>query len=559
MEATIGRCRNCGHDVATDARFCAQCGEALRDLQPRAGTGMLPANRKLHSGRFIVLRKLAQGGQSAVYLAMDTATGDRRAIKELGESQLAPAERQKAINDFLREGVILGSLNHPNLCRVTGTFVEDNRYFLVMEYIEGHNLEDELIGIGRALEWPRVVGWGITLCDVLGYLHAQVPPIVYRDLKPSNVMLRPDDSIKLIDFGIARQLLPQRSRDTARLGTDGYAPIEQYSGRSEPRSDVYALGASLYHLLTGRIPEAAPLRSGGHVLTPARALNSSIPEALDRVIQQALVGDAERRFPNAFAMRQALEWAAQMGGMRTGGAQAGGMQPGVGRATNGPASSIGGRPLGGINSAPPGYAPNSVPPGYAPVSAPPGYAPGSSGAFQAPRVPANSGPYPVPRVPNNSGAYPVPRPPGNSVSMPIPRATGGPASLPPVPVGPRGPMGTPTGAAVSPHLRLWPVRLDLGVVAANQSAVQVIELSNRGGGQLMGAVETNSACVSVDPPRVDPATSQLYIHVNTAGLAMGEYRCHVAVRTNGGDHIIPVRFVVMPGGAPEGDLGGGRQ
>lgn len=518
MEATIGRCRNCGHDVGADARFCAHCGEALRDLQPRAGTGMLPANRKLNGGRYLVLRKLAQGGQSAVYLAMDTAGGDRCAIKELGESQLAPNERQKAINDFLREGAILGSLSHPNLCRVASTFVEDNRYFLVMEYIEGHNLEDELIGVGRPLEWQRVVGWGITLCDVLGYLHAQVPPIVYRDLKPSNVMLLPNETIKLIDFGIARQILPQRSRDTARLGTDGYAPLEQYSGRSEPRSDVYALGASLYHLLTGRIPEAAPLRSGGQALTAPRALNGSIPEGLDRVIQQALVPEADRRFPNAVAMRQALEWAARSAG-----------QPvGQGRSTYGPASSIPGRPLGGANSGP--------------TSRPPG----------------NSGAYPIPRVSANSGTYPVPRAPGGGMSAPIQRGTGGPATVPPaVPVGARGPMGTPTGAMVPPHLRLWPVRLDLGVVPPNQSAVQVIELSNRGGGQLVGAVETNSSCVTVDPPRVVPATSQLYIHVNTAGLAVGEYRCHVAVRTNGGDHIIPVRFVVMPGGAPEADWGAG--
>ena len=139
----------------------------------------------------------------------------------------------------------------------------------------------------------------------LGYLHAQVPPIVYRDLKPSNVMLLPNETIKLIDFGIARQILPQRSRDTARLGTDGYAPLEQYSGRSEPRSDVYALGASLYHLLTGRIPEAAPLRSGGQALTARERSMARYPRGLDRVIQQALVPEADRRFPNAVAMRQA--------------------------------------------------------------------------------------------------------------------------------------------------------------------------------------------------------------------------------------------------------------
>ncbi len=472
----VRRCANCGREVSPTARFCSNCGEAQGDLNPRAGTGLLPANRRLNGDRYLIMRKLAQGGQSAVYLAMDTASGQRRAIKEMSESQLLPDEREKAINDFLREANILMGLKHPGLCQVFGTFVEDHKHFLVMEYVEGHNLEDELIGVGRPLDWQRVATWGIMLADVLGYLHSQDPPIIYRDLKPANVMLTPSGPIKLIDFGIARQLYAQRQRDTARLGTDGYAPLEQYSARSEPRSDLYALGASMYHLLTGRVPDPAPLRAVGRQLTPIRAFNPSVPETLERVIQQALKRDAKDRFPNALAMRQALEWACQQEpvSMRMR-ASAGPASPTLGRFTDGPA-------------------------------------PAAVGHF-----------------------------------------TGGPA-----PFSGRMSDGRISSQVLPPRLRLWPLRLDIGLVEANQASVQVLEVGNRGGGQLAGITETNSPCVTVDPPHLDASTTQLHVRVNTGGLAPGEYVCHVAVRTNGGDQIVPVRFMVrQAGGAPASSWGYG--
>ena len=455
MEMTQ-QCRNCGHPVAPSARFCSNCGEKQGDLRPRDRTGMLPANRKLHGDRYLIVRKLAQGGQSAVYLAMDTASGERCVVKELSESQLNEVERRKAINDLLRESSILRGLKHPGLCRLIDTFVEDDQKpFLVMEYVEGHNLEDELIETGRPLDWPRVVQWGMQLAEVLAYLHSQTPPVIYRDLKPANVMLAPNGTIKLIDFGIARELQPNRRTDTARLGTDGYAPLEQYSARSEPRSDLYALGASLYHLLTGRVPEAAPLRAAGHPLTPIRAFNPSVPEELERVIQQAMNRMPDERFPDAQMMRQALEWAAQTGAQRSGPMRA---QP---RATYPISGRLNGVPSGPMRAVDPRMA--------------------SQGA-----------------------------------------------------------MGLP------PKLRVWPLRLDVGLLEANQTAVQVIELSNRGGGDLIGTTETNSDCLVANPPRLDATTSQIQVHINTTGLLPGEYVCHVAVRTNGGDQIVPVRFMVRP-------------
>jgi serine/threonine protein kinase len=305
---TPAQCIRCGRAVPSGARYCPGCGQDLLDHRPRLATGLLPVNQVLHQ-RYMVLRKLAQGGQSAVYLVADMLDGgQQRAIKEMSESNLGPAERDKAISDFMREAEMLRSMDHPALTKVYGTFVEGQKHYLVMEYVKGHNLEDEMIAANRPLEWERVVVWGSALCDVLGYLHQQTPPIIYRDLKPANVMLTPDGSIKLIDFGIARWLHPLRTRDTAQLGTDGYAPLEQYSARSETRSDLYALGASLYHLLTGRVPEAAPSRIAGQALTPIRSISPMVPEAVERIVLKALALQARDRYSTAAQMREVLEW-----------------------------------------------------------------------------------------------------------------------------------------------------------------------------------------------------------------------------------------------------------
>jgi serine/threonine-protein kinase len=415
----------------------------------------------LHN-RYVVMRKLAQGGQSAVYLVMDMLdNGAQRAVKEMSESNLGPAEREKAINDFIREAKMLSSLHHPALAEVYETFVEGNKHFLVMEYVRGHNLEDELIQAGRPLDWERVVGWGMALCDVLTYLHERDLPIIYRDLKPSNVMLAPDGSLKLVDFGIARWLFPTRQRDTAQLGTDGYAPLEQYSARSETRSDLYALGASLYHLLTGRVPEAAPGRIAGESLTPIRTINEAVPESVERVIHRALNLQARDRFADAAQMREALEWARQQ-------------QAGV----------------------------------TGPMMAMP------SGVATSGRIAANGAP---------------------------------PASAT---------LGARAPGTIPPRLHLWPLRLDAGFLEVNDTAVLLLEVGNRGGGMLSGHTETNMPCLAVEPPVIEPGMSGLQVRVSTIGLKPGPYTCHIAVRTNGGDQIVPVRFIVRPPLGPADSQGG---
>jgi serine/threonine protein kinase len=487
-------------------------------------TGLLPP-QSLLKNRYAILRKLAQGGQSAVYLARDTYMDNaERAIKEMSESQIEPEKRQQAINDFMREAQLLFSLDHPALARVSDFFMHETRYFLVMEYVPGHNLEDEMVAYRQEpLDWEDVTIWGMALTDVLAYLHGQNPAIIYRDLKPANVMLMPDGRVKLIDFGIARRLHPNRLADTMQLGTDGYAPLEQYSSRSEPRSDIYALGASLYHLLTGRVPEAAPLRIAGQPLTAIRALNRKVPEPVERVVQMALNLYADDRFQTAQEMRSALEWARQHSGPARG--------PDSRRDMSGGAN-------GSNMTSGPGYSPQpNLHQGVQPAPALDGTYPGRAGY---------SGGYPggSPQA-HHQRAYSAPPPLAARVN---PAQTTDPGALR------RTTM--PAQQTTHPRLSVRPLRLDAGYVLVGQIVTMELEIYNRGGGALKGYAETNIAAMTVHPQEIDETTTRLGVQVDATGLAIGPYVCHIAVRTNGGDLIIQVRFVVRPTNDPY--LGYGR-
>jgi serine/threonine protein kinase len=471
MESSLS-CARCGHRLPPDALFCPGCGASVQASdsawQNLHRPGQIPPGTLLRQ-RYFIDRKLAQGGHSAVYLARDTFdNGALVALKEMRETQQTTEERDTAINSFMREERMLAALRHPALARVLDIFVEDGRHYLVMEYVPGYTLEDEMMALQHPIEWTRVVGWGIALCDVLAYLHHQQPPIVYRDLKPPNVMLTPDGQLKLIDFGIARWFYSSRSRDTTQLGTDGYAPPEQYAGRSEPRSDLYALGASLYHLMTGRVPESAPQRMNDQPLTTLRALVPAIPEMVERVVQQAMSLAAGDRFVSAEKMREALEAA---------------LQPE--------------RPLAGS----------------------------SSGRH---RIPV---PEPIPDT--------VPQRARTHAEAPMGRGSGGKGN------------GSLPNAPIPPRLAVRPLRLDAGYISAGMSVTVQMEIANRGQGALAGRVETNIACLRVSPQKINGDTERLDIVIDTAGLKAGQYVCHLAVRTNGGDQTVPIRFVVMP---PESEV-----
>ncbi|GAC1357905.1 MAG: serine/threonine-protein kinase [Herpetosiphon sp.] len=231
-----------------------------------------------------------------VYQAVDP-TGTAFAIKEMQDRFVSPDERAEGIEQFLSEAQLLTKLRHPAIPRMYGSFLDEGRYYLAMEFIQGEDVDELLRREGR-LDERTVMKWAGQLCDVLGYLHAQ--SMVYRDMKPSNIMVSQRGNLKLIDFGIAKLLRPGERQ--TMLGTPGYAPPEQYQGLATPRSDVYALGATLHHLLTGRDPREFP----PFTFPPARDVNRNISRQTSKALEQALNKNEGARFPSMAAFCRAL-------------------------------------------------------------------------------------------------------------------------------------------------------------------------------------------------------------------------------------------------------------
>ena len=264
-------------------------------------TGFLDRRTLLHK-RYHIQKMIGQGGMGAVYLAKDIKEQGRLcAVKEMSLSMVSPEEQPQAIQNFKIEAKILWALNHPNLPALTGFFFQNQRYFLVMEYIDGSTLEELLERNGAPFTERRVLGWARQLCDVLEYLHSQRPPIIFRDFKPGNIMLARNGQIKLIDFGIARFFRSTSSQDTQVLGTPGYAPPEQYGkSQTDERSDIYALGMTLFHLLTNTLSEK------GFGLDDVRAVNPRISPMVARALEKATRVDPDERYENVAAFRRAL-------------------------------------------------------------------------------------------------------------------------------------------------------------------------------------------------------------------------------------------------------------
>jgi serine/threonine protein kinase len=237
----------------------------------------------------------------AVYQAKDLKRHVLCAIKEMSLSMVPPEEQAQAIQNFKDEAKILWGLNHPNLPTFYGFFSENQRHFLVMEFIDGRTLEDLLEQNRGPFSERRVLGWARQLCDVLEYLHSQNPPVIFRDMKPGNAMLTRDGQVKLIDFGIARLFRPTGSVDTQLLGTPGFAPPEQYgSAQTDERSDIYSLAMTLYQLLTDKLPET------GFGLKDVRADNPRISLAVARALEKAAEMDADDRYDDIAEFRRAL-------------------------------------------------------------------------------------------------------------------------------------------------------------------------------------------------------------------------------------------------------------
>ena len=262
--------------------------------------------------RYEIVRKIGGGGMGAVYLASDKNLGGvLRAVKEMVQSYIEDEQQEKAIADFKRESTLLTSLEHQSIPTIYDYFFDEReaRFYLVMKYISGGDLASRLRAApeGR-IDERSVTEWAIQIADVLDYLHNRQPPIVYRDLKPANVMIDGNSGrAMLIDFGIARWINKEEKGVTA-VGTMGYAPPELFSGNVEPRSDIYSLGSTMFHLLTGADPQSNPLLIFDFEKHPRpRQINPQLSDQIEKILMRAVEYNADKRFKTAGEMRDTLE------------------------------------------------------------------------------------------------------------------------------------------------------------------------------------------------------------------------------------------------------------
>lgn len=250
--------------------------------------------------RYKILREIGRGGTSCVYLAENIRLHNYWAIKEVYRSGVTG--QGVLSNSLIAESNILTKLCHPGLPSIIDVLDTPQSYLIVMEYIEGVSLDKVLEERGAQSE-TNVVKWGRQLCEVLKYLHDQKPSIIYRDMKPANIMLKPDGDVVLIDFGMAREFKTNSRRDTTNLGTHGYAAPEQYNGsqQTDERTDVYSLGVTLFHLVTGHDPCSPPYGVGS-----IRSFNPSLSWKLDQIISKCTQYQPENRYQNVESVENAL-------------------------------------------------------------------------------------------------------------------------------------------------------------------------------------------------------------------------------------------------------------
>ncbi|HUF38063.1 MAG TPA: serine/threonine-protein kinase [Anaerolineales bacterium] len=266
------------------------------------------------NGRYQVQDIVGLGGMGAVYRARDLhfpKLVKLAAVKEMVNQTRDPGIQRTIIQNFEREANILATLSHPAIPRILDYFSQGDRSYLVMEFINGKNLEEIVTEQNGPISPELAVSWGIELCDVLQFLHSYQPePIIFRDMKPQNVMLNQHNRLMLVDFGIAKHFeVGQRG---TQVGTEGYSPPEQYRGEATPQADVYALGATLHHLLSNRDPRLeAPFSFADR---PLRSINPLVPADLEAVINTALQYNPEDRFKDVAVMKEALLMAAKRTG-----------------------------------------------------------------------------------------------------------------------------------------------------------------------------------------------------------------------------------------------------
>ena len=258
-------------------------------------------------GKYEVLKQIGKGGMSVVYLAMDKRLNKQWAVKEIKKTANGKND-EVIINSLLAEANLMKKLDHPALPRIVDIIDNGQTLYVIMDYIEGESLDKILDEYGAQSE-EMVLSWAMQLCDALNYLHSQKPAIIYRDMKPANVMLKPEGNLKVIDFGIAREYKEQNLADTTVLGTRGYAPPEQHGSRqTDARSDIYALGMTMHHLLTGVDP-----RPADYMYVPVRQWNPELSEGIEYIIDKCTALDPEDRYQNCDELMYDLQHPDQIG------------------------------------------------------------------------------------------------------------------------------------------------------------------------------------------------------------------------------------------------------
>ena len=255
----------------------------------------------LVDGKYKILSKVGQGGMSVVYMAINEKANKTWAVKEVRKDGVLDFEAVK--QGLVAETDILKKLSHPNLPSIIDVIDTDDSFIIIMDYVQGNSLNKALEEYG-AQPQEYVIEWAKQLCDVLGYLHSRQPAIIYRDMKPANIMLKPDGNVTLIDFGTAREFKEKNLADTTCLGTVGYAAPEQFGGmgQTDARTDIYCLGATLYHLVTGCNPSEPP-----YEMKPIREINPGLSSGLERIILKCTQRNPEDRYQSAAELMYALD------------------------------------------------------------------------------------------------------------------------------------------------------------------------------------------------------------------------------------------------------------
>ena len=287
-------CSKCGTKNKSGNKICSSCNNLLEALR-----GLLPEGVILEK-RYKILKLIKAGGMGAVYKAEDLKLKNICAVKELLTPYGEEEKRKQSEEWFNREAKILAKLDHANLPKIIDYFVAYNRYYLVMTLIEGEDMETIIErDFPGGMEEEKVIAIAVQVLDVLDYLHNHSPPIIYRDIKPANIMIHKDGRAILIDFGIARAINPDSDTQKTAIGTLGYISEEQCDGKAEPRSDIYSLGATMHHLLTGKIPVSLRLGSVSNF--------RKISPELEKIVMKSLEEKAQNRFSSAEEMKKALE------------------------------------------------------------------------------------------------------------------------------------------------------------------------------------------------------------------------------------------------------------